>query len=91
MIKKGKKLDIEVKRLTESSQERLPQALATVISVHNARAMITIGELARLKEVHEEVYKDAEVIEGEGGDDSASGRARNANTFRGYVKDLTGK
>ena len=91
MIKKGKKLGVEAKGLTESSKDRLAEDLATVISVHNARAMITKGELAQFKDVHEEVYKDAEVIEGEGGDDFASGRARNANSFRGYVEDLIGK
>ena len=53
--------------------ERLADALATFISVDNARALVTMAELALFKEVHKvtspslkkEVYTDAKVVEGE--------------------------
>ena len=67
---KGTKLGVEVQDFTESIKERLAGALATFISVDNARALVTMGELAQFKDVHEvvspsfnkEVYKDAAVI-----------------------------
>ena len=40
---KGDKLGVEVKNLTGGSKERLAEALASFISVHNARALVAIG------------------------------------------------
>ena len=64
-------LGVEVKDLAESCQERLAEA--SFISVDHARALITVGELAQLKEVHivalpsfdKEVYRRKEVFDGE--------------------------
>ena len=48
--------------------------------------MVTMGELARFKEV--KVYHHAEVIEGEeSSDDRSHVRARNAQAFRKYIED----
>ena len=55
LISKGNKLCVEVKGLTDSRKERPAEALATFTSVDNARALVTMGELARFKEVHKVV------------------------------------
>ena len=64
---------MEVKGLTESSRRKLAEAQATFISVDNVRALVTLGELDRYKEVHEIVlpkfdkeYTEACVMEREG-------------------------
>ena len=46
---KGNKLGVVVKGPTESSKYRLTQALASFIAVDNARALVTVGELAQFK------------------------------------------
>ena len=58
--------------MTESSKERPAEAPTTFISVDNVRALVTLRELGRYKEVHEivlpkfnETFKDACVTEGE--------------------------
>ena len=42
----------DAKLLIGSSKNRLAAALETFISVDNARALVTMGELAQFKEVH---------------------------------------
>ena len=62
---------MDVKSLTASSKNGLPEALATFISVDNARALVTMGELGQFTEVRKsglaEVRQEIEacVIEGE--------------------------
>ena len=73
LVQNGNKLGVEVKGIPESSNHRLADAFATFISVDNAGALVTMGELAQFKEVHKivffnfykEVRKNAKVIEGE--------------------------
>ena len=48
---KGNKLGVVVKGPTENSKYRLRQALASFIAVDNARALVTVGELAQFKGV----------------------------------------
>ena len=61
----------EVQSLTVSSKSKLTEVSATFISVADVRALVTMGELTRCKEVREKVLpkldkEDAEacVIEG---------------------------
>ena len=68
---KGNQLGVEVKDLTESRKDRLAEALLTFISVDNAVALVTMGELVQFKEVRKGVlpsfrwYGDAKAIQGE--------------------------
>ena len=67
------KLGVEVKGLLESSKEELAAPLATFVSVEKMRALVTMGDLTRFKEVRttvvpsfdKELYKAVGVIEGE--------------------------
>ena len=45
-----------MKGLTESSEETRADALATFITGDNARALVTMGELAQFKQVHHFVF-----------------------------------
>ena len=57
----------------QSNKEELAETLATFIAVDDSRTLVTMGALARFKEVHQvvfskfnkEVFEHAEVIEGE--------------------------
>ena len=53
---------MEVKGLTERSRRKLAEALEIFISVNNVRALLTVGELGRCKEVHDMVL--AEIQQG---------------------------
>ena len=59
-LTKGKELGVEVKGFTDSSQERLAEPFGTFFSPDNARALVTMGELARFKEVHKVVLSKFE-------------------------------
>ena len=71
-LAKTNSLGVEVKRLTDSSKEKLAEARTTFISVDKVRTLVKMGELVRYKEAHEMVfrtfdkkYTEAYVIEGE--------------------------
>ena len=51
----GNKFGVKAKGLTEGSREKLAEALATFISLDNARALVTMGDLGQYQEVHEVV------------------------------------
>ena len=69
---KGNKLGVEVKGVADNSKNRVTEALASLISRDNARALGTMGELAQFKRDHQvvlptfnnEVHTEAKVIEG---------------------------
>ena len=43
---------MEAKGLAEGSNHRITEGLESFISVDNARALVTMGELAQFKDVH---------------------------------------
>ena len=49
---KGHKLEAVVSGLTEDGKKKLAEALESFFAVDNARALVTVGELAKSKEVH---------------------------------------
>ena len=72
ILMKGDKLGVEVGALTESSEEKLAEALVTIL-VNVLEYWLPWARLAQFKQVHnmllpnfnKKVHKDAEVIEGE--------------------------
>ena len=69
---KANKFGVQVKGLTEGSREKLAEALATFVSVDNAKALVTVGKLGQHKAIREvvilkfsEEYQDAMVMEGD--------------------------
>ena len=92
---KGNKLGVEVKRPYRKQSEQTCGCFVVVHFGGEARAFVTMGELAQFKEVHKTVppnfnkaiYKDAEVV---GGEEILTIRPEEqmfAKTLCGYVKD----
>ena len=88
---KGDEFGVEARGLVKGSKEELAEALATFIFVDNARAFVTLGELARFQEAHrvllpnfnKQIHKRAEVIER----GSSPGGTTNTKALREYVED----
>ena len=51
-LMKCNKLNVEVKGLTDTSKERLAEAMATFNSVDDASTLVTLDELTQFTEVH---------------------------------------